>query len=364
VAWADEVLDPRVLTVGFARRFATYKRATLLLSQPDRLKALLLSPDRPIQLVFAGKAHPADEGGKEMIRQIVAFSSDSEVRHRVVFIDDYDIAVARALYQGADVWLNNPRRPQEACGTSGMKSALNGGLNLSILDGWWHEMFDGENGWAISSAEDVDDVERRDQLEAGALFDLLERQVVPLFYETYGGPVPRRWLKKVRKSLTSLGPKVTASRMVADYVERLYEPTAARANTLSANGLARARLLAAWKQRVAEAWHGVHVDRVEGDGAAAELGRSRTVEAVVSLGTLSADDVDVQLVHGPVGQGDELTERTSASMHPAGAADEDHACYVGSFHCERAGRYGFTVRIVPRHPDLVDNSELGLAAWA
>ena len=156
VAWTDEVLDPRVLTVGFARRFATYKRATLLLSQPERLRALLLSPDRPVQLVFAGKAHPADEQGKEMIRQIVAFSSDPEIRHRFVFVDDYDISVARALYQGSDVWLNNPRRPQEACGTSGMKAALNGGLNLSILDGWWHEMFDGENGWAISSAEDVD----------------------------------------------------------------------------------------------------------------------------------------------------------------------------------------------------------------
>jgi starch phosphorylase len=364
MAWADEVLDPRVLTVGFARRFATYKRATLLLSQPDRLKALLLSPDRPIQLVFAGKAHPADEGGKEMIRQIVAFSSDPEVRHRFVFVDDYDIAVARALYQGADVWLNNPRRPQEACGTSGMKAALNGGLNLSILDGWWHEMFDGENGWAISSAEDVQDIEQRDQLEASGLFDLLERQVVPLFYETYGGPVPRRWLKKVRKSLTSLGPKVTASRMVAEYVERLYEPTAARTDALSADGLARARVLAAWKERVAEAWHGVHVDRVEGDGVAAELGGSRTVEAVVSLGTLSADDVDVELVHGPVGQGDELTERTSVSMHPAGATDDDHARYVGSFSCERAGRYGFTVRIVPRNSDLVGNAELGLAAWA
>ncbi len=364
VAWADEVLDPRVLTIGFARRFATYKRATLLLSQPDRLKALLLSPDRPIQLVFAGKAHPADEAGKEMIRQIVAFSSDAEVRHRVVFVDDYDIAVARALYQGADVWLNNPRRPQEACGTSGMKSALNGGLNLSILDGWWHEMFDGDNGWAISSAEDVDDIERRDELEASALFDLLERQVVPLFYETYGGPVPRRWLKKVRKSLASLGPRVTASRMVADYVEQLYEPTAARTDTLAADGLARARALAAWKQRVAEAWHGVHVDRVDGDMAAVELGASRDVKAVVSLGSLSADDVDVQLVHGPVGQGDELTERTYVSMRPDGPADDDHARYVGSLECSRAGRYGITVRIVPRHADLVDNSELGLAAWA
>jgi glycogen phosphorylase len=364
VAWTDEVLDPRVLTVGFARRFATYKRATLLLSQPDRLRELLLSPDRPLQLVFAGKAHPADEHGKEMIRQIVAFSSDHDIRHRIVFVDDYDIAVARALYQGSDVWLNNPRRPQEACGTSGMKAALNGGLNLSILDGWWHEMFDGENGWAISSAEDVEDLDRRDRLEAGALFDLLERQVVPLFYERYGGPVPRRWLKKVRRSLASLGPRVTASRMVDDYVTELYEPTAARADTLAADGLARARALAAWKERVREAWHGVHVDRVEGDTASAELGGSRTVEATVALGSLSPDDVDVQLIHGPVGQADELTERTIVSMTPDGAADDHHARYTGSLQTERAGRYGFTVRIVPRHPDLVSPAELGLAAWA
>jgi starch phosphorylase len=364
VAWTEEVLDPRVLTIGFARRFATYKRATLLLSQPDRLRALLLSPDRPMQLVFAGKAHPADEAGKEMIRQIVAFSSDPEIRHRFVFVDDYDIAVARALYQGADVWLNNPRRPQEACGTSGMKAALNGGLNLSILDGWWHEMFDGENGWAISSAEDVEDLERRDRLEAGALFDLLERQVVPLYHERYGGPVPRRWLKKVRRSLASLGPRVTASRMVADYVTDLYEPTAARTDLVSADGYARARALAAWKVRVREAWHGVHVDRVDADVAVADLGGSRTVEAVVALGDLGADDVDVQLVHGPVGQGGELTERAIVSMAAVGAADDAHARYAGELSTERAGRYGFTVRVVPRHPDLASPVELGLAAWA
>jgi starch phosphorylase len=364
VAWTDEVLDPRVLTVGFARRFATYKRATLLLSQPDRLRELLLAPDRPMQLVFAGKAHPADEAGKEMIRQIVAFSSDPEIRHRFVFVDDYDIAVARALYQGADVWLNNPRRPQEACGTSGMKAALNGSLNLSILDGWWHEMFNGENGWAISSAEDVVDLERRDRLEAGALFDLLERQVVPLFYERYGGPVPRRWLKKVRRSLSSLGPQVTASRMVADYVEDLYEPTAGRTEAVTQDGYARARALAAWKERVREAWHGVHVDRVDGDMAAADLGGERPVEAVVALGDLDAADVDVQLLHGPVGQGNELTESTIVSMTRAGEADDDHVRYVGSFRTERAGRYGFTVRIVPRHADLVSPVELGLAAWA
>src|SRR5918995_4629118 len=353
VAWADEVLDPRVLTAGVGRGFAPYKRATLLLSQPERLKALLLSPDRPIQLVFAGKAHPADEAGKEMIRQIVAFSSDPEIRHRIVFVDDYDIAVARALYQGSDVWLNNPRRPQEACGTSGMKSALNGGVNLSILDGWWAEMFDGDNGWAISSFEDVGDLARRDELEANALFELLEHQVVPLFYDRQGGPVPRGWLRKVKVGLATLGPRVTASRMVSDYVEQLYEPTAARADALAGDGFARARALAAWKRRVREAWHGVHVDRVEGDMTSADLGGSRTVEAVVALGTLAPDDVDVQLVHGPVGQADELTERTIVSMSPDGNVEDNHARYVGSLRTERASRYGFTVRIVPRHPNLV-----------
>jgi starch phosphorylase len=370
VAWSDGVLDPRVLTVGFARRFATYKRATLLLSQPERLRRLLLDEDRPVQLVFAGKAHPADEAGKEMIRKIVEFSSDPEIRHRMVFVDDYDIAVARVLYQGSDVWLNNPRRPQEACGTSGMKSALNGGLNLSILDGWWHELFDGDNGWAISSYEDVEDLARRDELEASALFDLLESQVVPLFYDRPAGPVPHGWLRKVKSSLASLGPRVTASRMVCDYVERLYEPTAARADTLGAEGGARAVALAAWKQRVLDEWHGVHVDRVSGDAdtdsayAIAELGGERTVSAVVALGDLTADDVDVQLLHGPVSTGDELTERTAVSMAPAGVADADHVRYEGTFACERAGRYGFTVRVVPRHPDLVGAADLGLAAWA
>jgi starch phosphorylase len=364
VAWADEALDPHALTVGFARRFATYKRANLLLSQPDRLRALLLSADHPVQFVFAGKAHPADEAGKEMIRHVVAYAAELGVRHRFVFLEDYDIAVARALYHGCDVWLNNPRRPQEACGTSGMKSALNGGLNLSILDGWWNEWFDGENGWAISSAEQVEDLQRRDQLEASSLYDLLEHQVVPLFYDRLGGPVPRRWVAKMKRSLSSLGPKVSASRMVRDYVETLYEPTSARVRTLSADRSGPARELAAWKQRVRAGWHAVHVERVEAEVAVAELGADRTVEAMVALGDLSAGDVDVQLLHGPVGQGDELTDRSVVSMTPAGAVDGHHVRYRGSFVCDQAGRYGFTVRVVPHNPDMVGSAELGLAAWA
>jgi starch phosphorylase len=362
--WVDEVLDPRVLTIGFARRFATYKRANLLLSQPDRLRALLLSEERPVQFVFAGKAHPADHAGKEMIRQVVATAGELDVRHRFVFVDDYDIAVARAFYHGCDVWLNNPRRPLEACGTSGMKAALNGAINLSILDGWWDELFDGENGWAVASAEHVDDLGRRDALEAGSLFDLLEGQVVPLFYDRPDGTAPRGWIARMRHSLVTLGPRVSAARMVRDYVEQLYEPTARRVEALRADGAARARALAAWKQRVRDGWHLVHVDRVEGDGSVAALGAERDVEAVVALGELSSDDVDVQLLHGPVGQSGDLTDPAVVSMAPTGATDEHHARYQGSFVCSRAGRYGFAVRVVPRHPDLVGPAELGLAAWA
>ena len=362
--WCDEVLDGKALTICFARRFATYKRATLLLSQPDRLKALLLAGDRPVQFVFAGKAHPADETGKEMIRQIVSFAADLGVRHRFVFLEDYDIAVARALYQGADVWLNNPRRPQEACGTSGMKAALNGALNASILDGWWDELFNGENGWAISSAEQLDDDERRDEIEANSLFEILERQIVPLFYERYEGPVPRRWVRRVKAALRSLGPQVTAARMVRDYVEQLYEPTAGHADRLAADGFEPARALAAWKARVLAAWDDVEILSVETDVSVASLGTDRSVEAEVALGSLRADDIDVQLLHGPVGQHDELEHPTIATMQPAGEGSSGTLRFRGTFSCSRAGRYGFTVRVVPSNPDLVASVELGRVAWA
>ncbi|HEY9559049.1 MAG TPA: alpha-glucan family phosphorylase [Acidimicrobiales bacterium] len=364
VEWTNSVLDPKALTICFARRFATYKRATLLLEQPERLKALLLSGDRPVQMVFAGKSHPADDSGKELIRQVSAFASDPEVRHRFVFVDDYDISVARALLQGADVWLNNPRRPHEACGTSGMKAALNGGLNLSILDGWWDECFDGENGWAISSAEHVDDLDRRDELEAGSLFDLLERQVVPSFYERWQGPVPRRWVKRMRRSLTTLGPFVIASRMVRDYTEQLYEPAAAQGDAMSESAFGRARELASWKERVRAGFEGVHIDHIDLDVSVADIGVDRGAEAVVALGSLTPDDVEVQLLHGPVGQGEELADPAIVPMALAGDAEDGHVRYRGSFTAERTGRYGVTVRIVPNHPDLTSSAELGRIAWA
>ncbi|MGH9222660.1 MAG: alpha-glucan family phosphorylase [Acidimicrobiales bacterium] len=363
VAWTDEVFDPEVLTIGFSRRFAAYKRATLLLSQPDRLANLLLSTERPVQLVFAGKAHPADDLGKEMIRQIVQFSRRPDLRHRVAFLEDYDIDVAKTLYQGSDVWLNTPRRPLEACGTSGEKAALNGALNCSVLDGWWDECFDSEIGWAILSAESQPDLNVRDQLEANSLFDLLERQIVPLFYDRPPGRPPSGWLRRVRASLRELGPFVMASRMVKDYVERLYEPAALRADALSADGHTRARLLAAWKDRVEAGWGDVRVEVVDGEDGVTDLGGERTVLASLELGSLSPDDVAVELVHGSVGPNDELVTAGVVAMQRDGMEDGTSR-YAGSFSCDRAGRYGFTVRVVPSHPDLVSPAELGRVTWA
>ncbi|HSL58853.1 MAG TPA: alpha-glucan family phosphorylase [Acidimicrobiales bacterium] len=224
---AASVLDPDALTIGFARRFATYKRATLILSDRDRLNRLLDDEDHPVQFVFAGKSHPADEPGKALLRQVLEASADPVLRGRFVFLDDYDIGVARALYHGSDVWLNNPIRPQEACGTSGEKAALNGALNFSVMDGWWDEMYDGGNGWAIPSFDEFTDRTARDRAEVGVLYDVLEREIVPLFYSD-GQPLSTGWLDRVRHTWASLGPKVGASRMVRDYQALLYEPSADR----------------------------------------------------------------------------------------------------------------------------------------
>jgi starch phosphorylase len=362
--WVDEVLDPRYLIIGFSRRFATYKRATLLLSQPDRLRNLLLDEQRPIQLVFAGKAHPADDLGKEMIAQIVRFSRDPAVRHRVAFIENYDISVARMMYQGSDVWLNTPRRPMEASGTSGEKAALNGAINLSILDGWWDEMFDGANGWAISSAESIGDLTHRDEVEANSLFEILERQIVPLYYDRSGGRYPRGWVSRIKSSIGSLGPKVMASRMVKDYVRELYEPTAKQVDVLATGDFSSARTLSAWKQKVIAAWPEVKVLDVESDdsGTAMDLGGTRSVSVTVELGSLEPDDVAVELLHGPVAGGDELSETQVVRLSLAD--DSMPHRYNGSFSCNQSGRHGYTVRIVPSHSDLVSSVELGCISWA
>ncbi|MFJ5839770.1 alpha-glucan family phosphorylase [Streptomyces shenzhenensis] len=363
LGWIDGVLDPGVLTVGFARRVPSYKRLTLMLRDRDRLMDLLLHPERPVQIVVAGKAHPADDGGKRLVQELVRFADDPRVRHRIVFLPDYGMAMAQKLYPGCDIWLNNPLRPLEACGTSGMKAALNGCLNLSVLDGWWDEWFKPDFGWAVPTADGAGtDPDRRDDIEAAALYDLLEQRVTPRFYERGRGGLPDRWIEMVRRTLALLGPKVLAGRMVREYVERLYTPAAHAHRALTADA---ARELAAWKARVRAAWHGVSVDHVEATApaATAELGATLGLRVVVGLGGLGPDEVEVQAVSGRVDPEDRIADATAVPLKPTGGPDlEGRWVYEGPLSLDRTGPYGYTVRVLPTHRLLASGAELGLVA--
>ncbi|HEY7596300.1 MAG TPA: alpha-glucan family phosphorylase [Actinophytocola sp.] len=364
LAWTDTVFDPDVLTVGFARRVPTYKRLTLMLRDHARLRALLLHAERPVQLVVAGKSHPADDGGKALIQQIVKFADEYDVRHRIVFLPDYDMSMARYLYWGCDVWLNNPTRPLEACGTSGMKSALNGGLNLSIRDGWWDELYDGSNGWAIPTADGVHDPLRRDDLEAAALYELLGAQVAPLFYERGAEGVPSQWLAMVRHTLASLGPKVQASRMVREYVESQYKPAATAVELARADDFRAARGLARYRDRLSAAWTNVRVTDCElsldPDGRRTPvLGERVRVTASVDLAGLAPSDVQVQVVVGRVADSDELYDVVTAPMQPA-----EEGRYVAEIPLPHTGALGATARVLPDHELLASPVELGRVVLA
>lgn len=366
LGWTDYVFDPDVLTVGFARRVPTYKRLTLMLRDKDRLRDLLLDPARPVQLVVAGKSHPADDGGKALIQEVVRFADDPAVRHRIAFLPDYDMSMARYLYWGCDVWLNNPLRPLEACGTSGMKSALNGGLNLSIRDGWWDELYDGRNGWAIPTADGIDDPHRRDDLEANALFELLATQVAPTFYERTDR-VPTRWVSLVRHTLETLRPQVQATRMVREYTETLYAPAARAAAAVAADGFAGAKEVADYRARLAEAWSQVEVLGVDASGLpdTPVVGAPMTVRASVRLAGLAPSDVLVQAVVGQVDEADELQGTRTVAMEYAGTADgAGEVRFEAVVPLPYAGLTGYTVRVLPQHPQLASTAELGKVVLA
>ena len=363
--WMTGVLDPDVLTIGFARRVPTYKRLTLMLHDQERLRALLTDPERPVQLVIAGKSHPADDSGKALIQKLVQFAAEHDVRERIVFLPNYDIGMARLLYPGTDIWLNNPLRPFEACGTSGMKAALNGSLNLSILDGWWNEYYDGENGWAIPSADAAGDGAERDALEAEAMYDLIEHQIAPRFYDRDDEGLPRRWLRNIRHTLATLSPELSADRMVSEYVERLYVPAARARRAISGESYGPARDLAQWKARVTAEWPNVAVAHVESGGVQSpQVGDELTVRAHVELAGLSADDVLVDVVFGRARDGDEL-----ADVHHMPLTLEPHelgqsATFTGTVPLARSGSFGYTVRVTPCHELLAHPAELGLVAVA
>lgn len=370
LGWIATAFDPDVLTIGFARRVPTYKRLTLMLRDPDRLERLLLDEERPLQLIVAGKSHPADDAGKALIQQVVRFADRPEVRHRIAFLPDYDMSMARRLYAGCDVWLNNPLRPLEACGTSGMKSALNGGLNLSVLDGWWDEWYDGENGWAIPTAAGVIEENRRDDLEAAALYDLLEQSVVPKFYERDQRGVPPRWIEMVHHTVQTLGPKVLASRMVHDYVEQYYAPATQSLRRIRepVDGVAfgAARELADYRRRAEQAWPAIEVADVDSTGLPDTplLGSKLTLTAAVRLAGLRPDEVTVQGAVGRVDADDCLVDPVTVAMSHAGTDGGGLDIFSAMTPLPVAGAVGYTVRVLPNHPLLASDSELGLVTLA
>ncbi|MEV1129360.1 alpha-glucan family phosphorylase [Agromyces sp. NPDC049794] len=364
--WVTRVLDPDTLTVGFARRVPTYKRLTLMLQDPERLKAILTNPERPVQLVIAGKSHPADDEGKRLIQQLVQFAQQPGLRERIVFLPDYDMGMAELLYPGCDVWLNNPLRPLEACGTSGMKAAMNGALNLSILDGWWAEYAGDDYGWVIPSADAAGDAGERDALEASALYDLLEHRVATRYYERDGDGVPEEWVRRVRQTLATLAPELGADRMVKQYVERLYRRAAEHAAKVEADGDRGARELAAFDSRVRAAWPKVHVTHVESGGVESpHVGDALRLRAYVELDGLAADDVTVEVVYGRSRVDESIEDVRRTALEPDGVADASGPrLYTGTVVLDRAGAFGYTVRVVPRHPLMLSTAELGLVAVA
>ncbi|MDH7571453.1 MAG: alpha-glucan family phosphorylase, partial [Armatimonadota bacterium] len=359
---AGEVLSPEALTIGFARRFATYKRAHLIFSDCERLARLLANRERPVQFIFAGKAHPDDQPGKELIRELHRFLGLPEFRGRMVFVEDYDMIIARYLLSGCDVWLNNPRRPNEASGTSGMKAAVNGVLNLSTLDGWWCEGYSPEVGWAIGHGEEYTDLEYQDRREANALYCALEADIVPLFYDRGADGIPRGWVRMMKNSIARIAPFFNTSRMVQEYSERYYLPGAQRVADLSANDFARARALAAWKERVRREWNRVAIVKVVAPEAEKlPLHSTVEVQALVQLGSLTPADVRVEIYGGRVDQSQQLANPDAVPIEAEGGPDASgHVSFRGTLRCDTSGRYGFTLRVLPYHPDLANPFEMGL----
>ena len=367
---ADEILNPDALTIGFARRFATYKRANLILRDLPRLKRILCDNSRPVQLIYAGKAHPKDEHGKDLIRQIAELTRDPELGRRIVFLEDYDMAVARYLVQGVDVWLNTPARPNEASGTSGMKAAANGALNLSTRDGWWDEVWnDGLNprsiGWSIGKGEMYADPRYQDQVEGEALYDLLERDVIPTFYDRGPDRLPRKWIERMKTSINSLCHFVNAHRMVSDYVREVYFKAHDHFRALDSDGAVRGRSLAVWLGRVEQEWRRVRIESVERSGGATLPAGSRVrARARLQLGGLEPGEVAVELYIGRLSSTGEIVEATSFPMAATSSYGPGGYTFEVEAPCARSGLHGYTIRVRPKHPDLAVPFIAGLICWA
>jgi starch phosphorylase len=357
------VLDPRILTIGFARRFATYKRGSLMLRDRERIKSILYHSERPVQIIIAGKAHPRDDGGKKIIQDLVNFINHEGARARMVFLEDYDMRVARMMVQGVDLWLNNPRRPYEASGTSGMKVVPNGALNCSILDGWWDEGFEPGVGWSIGDRQQYGDEGHQDWLDSLALYGLIENDIAPLFYHRVEGGVPKAWVQMVKQSIKKLGPQFSTARMVRDYTVGSYVPAASCYLRLTEGGVGKAIAAREWRDKVRSNWGQIRIINVSDTARVANsLGGRIDLTAQVSLGPLSPEDVRVQAMVGKIGPNRELMNALAHDLELGSSIDGVYT-YKGSVTADVAGYLGYTVRVVPRHEDVEVPAELGLVAW-
>ncbi len=345
---ADQVLDPEMLTLGFARRFASYKRGDLIFRDLSRIRNILVNKDRPVQLIIAGKAHPQDNFGKELIKSIIHISRDADLRSRIVFLEDYDMNVAHYLVQGSDVWLNNPRRPSEASGTSGMKAAVNGVLNLSVLDGWWCEAYNGENGWAIGSGEEYAEANYQDEVESKSMYDLLEKEIVPLFYDRTRDQLPRGWIKKMKVSMQTIGPAFNTNRMIEDYTRKFYIPAHVDYYRKIKENFKGAKDFVAWQKFISKKWSGIKVmdvhDNLKTD---VELGTSFKVTAIVKLGEIKPEDASVELYWGYLDSKHNINGPRSDRMVLKGTNDGIFT-YEGEIKADRVGHCGYAVRVLPQ----------------
>jgi starch phosphorylase len=361
-----EVLDPASLTIGFARRFATYKRATLLFRNPDRLDKILNNPARPVQLIIAGKAHPQDNEGKAFIKSILHLTREPRFRKRIVFLENYNMAVASLLVSGCDVWLNNPRRPLEACGTSGMKALANGVLNLSVLDGWWDEGYAPEYGWAIGQGEEDPNHELQDETESLALYNLLEKQVTPLFYQRTADGIPQVWCNMMRASIRDLMPIFSSHRMVLEYYEKYYAPSSQRFQGLVKDNFAAAQVQAAWRNKLMTSWNEVAIQTLSStaDGGQKTVGEALEFQAQVHLGALGPEDITVEAYYGPLDHMGEFTDRTTLPLEPTQNLNNGAWLFKNTVTCRHTGKFGYTMRVMPSRKQLANPFVMGLICWA
>ncbi|WP_193194671.1 alpha-glucan family phosphorylase [Nostoc sp. MG11] len=367
IVQAQEVLDPYVLTIGFARRFATYKRATLWMRDLERIKRLLLgNKDRKVQFVIAGKAHPKDIPGKELIRDINHFIHEQNLEKQVVFVPNYDIHISRLMVAGCDIWLNTPRRPREASGTSGMKAAMNGLPNLSVLDGWWDEADYVRTGWAIGHGENYDDPNYQDEVEANALYELLEKEVVPLFYEHRDSDgLPRPWVAKMKDAIRLNCPFFNTARMVGEYAERAYFPASDRYHTLTVDNYAPAKELAAWKAKLGEHWFNIKIKDIDVSAVSEiEVNQTVAVKAKVDLATLTNDDVQVELYQGAIDANGDIVNAIPVVMDYQGEDTQGLSIYTANIIYTTSGLQGLSLRVLPKHQHLSSSYEPRLIAWA